>query len=275
MAVYLVFALAAAIVIALIYWPLRRLRRRRALAERPLPARWEQWLRRRWWLYPLLPDDVRARLHRQLQVMMAATDFYGCNGLTVTEPMRVLILAQASLMNAGSGHMQWSGFPVVLVYPEAFVREGEVMDELGLVSYERHELLGESWEQGKVVLSWADIEQDLKRPDGHCLVVHEYAHQLDGRDGVMDGTPPMPESRQVQRWARAMTPAFDDLCDRLDRHEPPPIDPYAATNPGEFFAVVSEHFFTCPGLLNDAYPDVYRELEHFYRLQPRRWNHPV
>lgn len=272
MALFWLFSLTAALVAVLVYAPIRRYRRNRRLAAQPLPATWQQWLQDRWWLYPYLPDTVRLALHRQLQVMLANTDFYGCNGLTVTEPMRVLTLAQAALMNAGVGRMQWSGFPVVLLYPEAFVREGEVADELGLVAYERQELLGESWEQGKVVLSWADIEQDLRGEDGHCLVVHEYAHQLDGRDGVMDGTPPLDTTQDLKRWAAVMAAAYEDLCQQTSASARL-IDPYAMTNPEEFFSVMCETFFVRPDVLHSAYPRVYGELKQFFRLDPFLWVH--
>lgn len=270
MALFWLFFFTVVLVAALVYAPARRYRRNRRLAVQPLPATWQQWLQDRWWLYSYLPESVRDPLHRQLQVMLANTDFYGCNGLRVTESMRVLTLAQAALMNAGEGRMQWSGFPAVLLYPDAFVREGEVVDELGLVAYERHELLGESWEQGKVVLSWADIEQDLRGENIHCLVIHEYAHQLDGRDGVMDGTPPMLDSRELSQWSTVMQNAFDDLC-RRESESAALIDPYATTNPEEFFAVICETFFVEPHVLQQAYPSVYRLMVQFFRLDPTRW----
>lgn len=271
MAGYWVFALAAIIVLALILTPVFRLRRSHALAARPFPDSWDQLLQRRWALYRHLPSDVRLSLQRQLQVMISGTDFYECNGLSLSEEMRVLILAQASLMNAGPGRMQWGGFPLVLVYPDAFVREGEVTDELGLVSYERDALLGESWEQGKVVLSWADVARNLRLDDGHSLVVHEYAHQIDGADGVMDGTPPMANSEGRKRWTQVMQQAFEDFQRRLDHGLEVTIDPYGAMNREEFFAVISEHFFTRPDKLANVYPDLYRELAQFYRLQPLAW----
>lgn len=279
MELFWLFLITALLVGALAYAPLRRQRRNRRLATRPLPEHWHRWLHERWWLYPCLPDEVRARLDAQLQVMLANTRFFGCNGLTVTESMRVLTLAQAALMHVGEGRFQWAGFPVVLLYPEAFVREGEVTDELGLVAHERQELLGESWEQGKVVLSWADIERDLIGGDAHCLVVHEHAHQWDGADGVMDGVPALLAGSEREHFQRTLGRAFEDLCHRLDQWagegeplpEQVPLDPYAATNPEEFFAVVSEYFFTDPRWLEHAYPPVYRALTDLYRLDPSSW----
>ena len=273
MALFFVFALAAVIVAALVITPLRRLKQRRALAGRPFPRRWRQLLRRRWWLYLTLPPDVRRRLQRQLQVMMAETRIYGCNGLTPTEEMKLLILAQAGLLYHNISRDRLADFPNVLLYPQAFVREEEAADELGLVSRRRHVLLGESWETGKVILSWSDIEQDLTQLDGHNLVMHEYAHQIDGQDGVMNGAPLLPSDHLYQSWSTSMEVAYRDLCVRAESGKAP-LDPYAGTNPAEFFAVVTETFFTQPERLHREYPDVYRLLTQFYRQEPLDWQLP-
>ncbi|MDQ2076412.1 zinc-dependent peptidase [Marinimicrobium sp. ABcell2] len=239
MALYLVFGVAAVIVAALVYAPIRRRRQRRALAERPFPRQWRRLLRDRWVLYRYLPSNVRFALQRQLQVMMSATDFYGCNGLQVTEEMKLLTLAQAALLYQNASQDQLADFPHVLLYPNAFVREGDTTDELGLVSRQRHVLLGESWQQGRVILSWSDIVQDLRRLDGHSLVIHEYAHQIDGYDGAMNGSPLLPNETVYRRWTKIMQAAYEDLCREAEWGQPD-IDPYATSNPAEFFAVISE-----------------------------------
>ena len=271
MLVYLLFASAALIIALLIMTPIWRSRRRQQIAVRPFPESWHQLLEQHWQLYAVLPEDVRDQLQRQLRVMMAETEFYGCNDLIVTEKMRVLVLAQASLLYGSVIHHQQTDFPCVLLYPDAFVREGATMDELGLVAEERHILLGESWEQGKVILSWADIEQNLAQPQSHHnLVIHEYAHQIDGYDGAMNGTPPVAGHPKFQTWPAVMQGAYDDLCRRVDAGDAS-FDPYATTNPAEFFAVVSEYFFMQPQVLIERYPDVYRLLSAFYRRDPLTW----
>ncbi len=265
MLVYVLLLVALSIIALLILAPIRRARRRRELAVQAFPAQWHQLLAARWRLYGHLPPAVLGRVQRQLQVMMAETRFYGCNGLEVTDEMRVLVLAQAALLYGNVIQDRLSDFPHVLLYPDAFVREGAMADELGLVAEERHVLLGESWEQGKVILSWADIEQDLLQLDGHNLVIHEYAHQVDGYDGVMNGTPPLGGRPAFAAWPDTMQAAYDDLCRRVDAGDES-FDPYGTTNPAEFFSVVSEYFFTLPRVLHERYPDVYRLLAAFYRL---------
>lgn len=270
LALYLVFLVAILIIATMVYAPIRRRRHRQALAAQPFPRQWRLVLRERWLLYRYLPVDVRFALQRQLQIMMASTEFYGCNGLEVTETMRLLTLAQAALLYRNISQDQLASFPTVLLYPDAFVREGELTDELGLVSRQRHIMLGESWQQGRVILSWSDIEQDLRRLDGHNLVIHEYAHQIDGYDGSMNGVPMLPNETQYRRWTRVMTAAFEDVNHQVQWGESP-IDPYASTNPAEFFAVVSEYFFSQPDLLQRLYPEVYTLLAGFYRQQPLEW----
>lgn len=58
------------------------------------------------------------------------------------------------------------------------------------------------------------------------------------------------------------------ILDGLDAVEEPPIDAYAGENPAEFFAVCSEYFFSAPDLLVAAYPQVYQQLQAFYRQDP-------
>jgi Mlc titration factor MtfA (ptsG expression regulator) len=45
-------------------------------------------------------------------------------------------------------------------------------------------------------------------------------------------------------------------------------DPYGATNPSEFFAVVTEEIFKAPRKLQDVYLAVYEQLKLFYRQDP-------
>src|SRR5690606_1285864 len=130
----------------------------------------------------------------------------------------------------------------VVVYPGAFrVRRSEIDEPTGVLHEWDEELSGEAWSEGPLILSWEDLQLDLDEPEAGCNVAaHEIAHKLDLRDGVLDGTPPLP-SRQLPAWVRDFQAAFDALGDALDRDEDTPIDPYAATAPEEFFAVVSEY----------------------------------
>jgi len=267
---YLVFAIAFLIIASLIFTPIWRSRQRKELAASAFPERWRKVLEQRWSLYRLLPAELQRQVQQQIQVMMADTEFYGCNGLEVTEEMRLLVLAQASLLYGNVVQDRLSDFPHVLLYPDAFINDSPRVNEFGVVSNDRHVLLGESWQQGKVILAWADIEKNLLQLDGHNLVVHEYAHQVDGYDGVMNGTPPLAGRSAFASWPRVMQAAYDDLCRRVNAGDDS-FEPYATTNPAEFFAVISEYFFTLPHFLADRYPEAYHLLTELYRLDPRQW----
>jgi Mlc titration factor MtfA (ptsG expression regulator) len=111
------------------------------------------------------------------------------------------------------------------------------------------ELIGEAWETGPVILSWADVQADFESPrDGFCVAVHEIAHKLDALDGVLDGTPPLPRAWQ-RDWARDFQKAYDVFADRVDRNRKTQIDPLRGEAPEEFFAVCTEYHFSAPSLL--------------------------
>ena len=160
----------------------------------------------------------------------------------------------------------WTG---IVVYPGDFrVRRSE-MDEDGVVHEWDDELAGEAMPGGPVVLSWPDVEASADFEDsGMNLVIHEFAHKLDMRDGDANGCPPLDPPLDPRAWKATLSAAYDDFCARVDRDEDTAIDPYAADSPAEFFAVLSEVFFAAPRTLLDDYPGVYRQLAAFYRQDP-------
>ena len=96
------------------------------------------------------------------------------------------------------------------------------------------------------------------------MIIHEIAHKLDMRNGHADGYPPLRRGMSHGDWSSAMREAYDHLNRRVRRGDPD-IDPYAATEPAEFFAVTSEYYFEAPQTLQRVYPEVYRQLHRFYR----------
>jgi hypothetical protein len=160
------------------------------------------------------------------------------------------------------------GWSQLVVYPDAF-RVGRTHEDAAGVLHEwDDELIGEAWDQGPVILSWADVQADLDEPDaGFCVAVHEIAHKLDVLDGVLDGTPPLPAAWQRQ-WADDFQQAYDTLARDVDRRRRTLIDGYAAEAPEEFFAVCSEYHFSDPRTLKRAMPKVAAHLERFYGPSP-------
>jgi len=142
------------------------------------------------------------------------------------------------------------------------------VDAAGVLHEWDDELIGESWDAGPLILSWADVEADLDDPHaGFCVAVHEMAHKLDALDGVLDGTPPLPREWQ-REWARDFQQDYDAFVALVDGGRETAVDPYAAEAPEEFFAVCSEYHFSDPATLRDAFPRVAAHFERFYGPSP-------
>jgi len=270
----------AAILLAVTAWllrePLFRGWRRRRIRARPFPPEWRHILRQRVPLVAGMRADQQLQLKKHIQVFLAEKPFIGCAGLEVTEEMRVVVAAQACLLLLDRRTDHFAATTQVLLYPGAFVVDRERTDALGLAHRDRRALSGESWSAGQVILSWDDVLQGAADPrDGHNVVIHEFAHRLDqDNGGVANGAPALAGARRRARWARVMHAEYGALRDRLDREQPGLIDPYAASDPAEFFAVVSEAYFECPSQLAEQHPALFDVLKDCYRVDPRDW-HPA
>lgn len=214
------------------------------------------------------PAD-RERLAELAAAFLRHKTLEGAMGLEITEPMRNVIALQACLPVLHLGLNLYQGWHAVILYPDEFCSPYEFADEAGVVHQGNRELCGESWQRGPVILAWSYVEAEAQdpAPTGN-LIIHEMAHKLDLLNGDDNGMPPLHQDMDAARWARVFQGAFDDLNRHLDLGQEPPIDPYAAESPGEFFAVVSELFFAWPECLLDLYPEVYRLLVHYYRQDP-------
>jgi len=262
----LLFALAIAL------GPWWRARRRRALARTPFPPAWRAVLQRHVPLVRSLPADLQLALKRRMQVFIAEKPFIGCNGLEITDAMRVVVAAQACLLLLNRPDTDFDQLRQVLVYPGAFVVDRQRPEAGGVLRDERQVLAGESWSQGQVVLSWDDVLAGAADPtDGRNVVVHEFAHQLDQADGQSNGAPPLPRRMDARRWARVLQDEFSTLQRQLAAGEPALLGAYAATSPAEFFAVASEVFFEQGPQLAAERPALYAELRAFYGVDPTAW----
>jgi len=258
-----------AIVGALVGQPWLKERRRAQVRARPFPAAWRRIVRSRVPIVAHLPPDLQIRLRRHIQVFLAEKPFIGCNGQVITDEVRVAIAAPACLLLLG--HERPDYYPrlrQVLVYPDTFVVNRERPVGAGLMQAQRRTMVGESWGVGQVILSWAEVvagAADAK--DGHNVVLHEFAHQIDQDKGVADGRPWRPSTATRRRWNAVMDAALQRL-----RQEPSAvIDAYGGTAPAEFFAVVTEVFFERPMELAAEAPAVYVELAALYRVDPMGW----
>lgn len=193
-------------------------------------------------------------------------------GLRQVDRLSIALQACLPILNLG---LEWyRDWYALILYPDEFIPEREWVDENGLVWLSREAMSGEAWEQGPVILSWADVQASGAR-DGFNVIIHEMAHKLDMRNGAPNGHPPLHARMSDARWARDLGEAFAQLRAILRSGAKTPLDPYAAESPGEFFAVCSETFFELPQLLQDIYPAVYAQLRDFYRQDPSRRLNPL
>jgi MtfA peptidase len=211
----------------------------------------------------------KARLRTLTSVLLSQKRFVGVQGLILTEDMKLIIASQACVPILKLGVNFYSGFVQVTVYPTAFWTIRDVADEAGVVHREKLLLSGESWSRGPVILSWEDIEHDMQRDhEGHNVIIHEFSHKIDMQNRGANGTPPIPRSSSEEEWNEVFEHAYKNLLMRLRHHHKPSINVYAAKSRVEFFAVVSEYFFTSPEQLYEEYRQVYKELAGFYLQDP-------
>jgi MtfA peptidase len=245
---------------------LRAWRRRRVLAKHRIDdALWSRAVAPLPFLSGLAPQETR-RLRELTLLFLADKEFSGARGLVLTDYMRLSIAAQACLLILELGIDWYDGWSGVIVYPGDFRVRREDVDEHGVVHEYEDELAGESWPGGPVVISWDAAAHDTEM----AVVVHEFAHKLDMRNGEADGMPPLHTGMDRLRWSRIWREAYDGFCDALDRDQQTWLDPYAAEHPSEFFAVVSEAFFLSPNETRRRYPEVYEQLSLFYRQDPAK-----
>jgi hypothetical protein len=246
---------------------LRNWRRERVLKRSSIDdAAWRLAVAR----YPFtrsLPEADRARLRDLTVLFLHDKSIVGAGGLEVRDEMRTGIAAQACMLVLNLGLDWYRGWVEVIVYPDEFVAEYEYLDDSGVAHHVEQPMTGESWLAGPVILSWADAEQ-RGGETGYNVVIHEFAHKLDMRNGEANGFPPLPAGMERDAWTRTFAAAYEDFCRRAERDEDTGIDPYAAESPAEFFAVLSEAFFEVPRTVLAAYGEVYRQLAAFYRQDP-------
>ena len=214
-----------------------------------------------------LDADGCARLRKQALGILADKTFSGAGGAEVDAYMRTAIAVFAALPVLELGHEAYGGWREIVVYPGEFIHDGHETDEAGVVHHIRHVRSGEAMDGGPLVLSWDDVAAS-GGGEGYNVVIHEFAHKLDMRNGGVDGLPPLHTGMRVEDWSAAFTAAYEDFCRRVDAGEATDIDPYAAESPAEFFAVLTEYFFEWPQVVQDHYPAVYAQLRRYYRQDP-------
>lgn len=217
-----------------------------------------------------LPVELRGAFEGRVNLFLDQVTFAGCNGLDVTEDMKLSIAAQACLLVVNNDRW-YDPLTTILIYPDAFKSRNVARD--GFVVSEKETVRsGESWTRGPVILSWAHSRQGAADDsDGHNVVFHEFAHQLDDLSGRTNGIPSLSSIEHLKDWAEVFDAAYSTHIHAVEIGRGTFLDPYGATGREEFFAVSVEAFFERPAAFKTAEPGVYDQLSRFFQLDPSSW----
>jgi len=242
----------------------------RRRTARPIPdALWHEALA----AYPFLrerPTEDVARLRELAAQFLAGKEFHGAQGLVITDAMAVAIAAQAVLPVLHLGLGWYDDFVGIVVHPDQVVARRTTQDEAGVVHEWDEVLAGEAMERGPVMLSWHDVRQaGASAAQGYNVVVHEFIHKIDMRDGEPDGCPPMPAPRR-KAWRTTLQAEYERFREQVviaERFggEPTWLDPYGAENIGEFFAVAGEAYFVNRAAFGAHFPALLGLFDGFFR----------
>ena len=232
------------------------------ILQTPLSAARRELLREHVAAYRHFDEAQRQKFEDAVRILVAERTWEGCEGLELTDSMQYVIAGHASLMVMGVDGYFFDSVNVILVFPHVIERTRD-----GVTS----SAVGEAWDTGGVIVSWSEVLQSHRAGDGRNVVIHEFAHHLDGRDGEMGGSIPFSNRRDQQRWDEVSAREFDQLVHEVERGEPTLLDPYGATDPAEFFAVASECFFEQPAEMKRQHAELFDLLSRFYHLDPERW----
>jgi len=253
-------------------WLYFRWARQRALARALSPAE-QAIIERSLPFYRALAPELQRQLQRMVVQFLHQKKFIGCAGLEVSDDMRLTIAAQACLLLLNKPSKVYRALHTILVYPGAFVAGRDEVGPGGVVTATRQQMLGESWTDGRVVLSWDDVARGMADwQSGNNVVLHEFAHQLDSESGHNNGAPYLGSPDNYRSWSEVLSRHYADLRhDAYLGRADGVLDHYGATSPAEFFAVATESFFTKPWQIAERHAALFAELQKYYRVDPRQW----
>ncbi len=248
----------------------RRNQSRQKLLSAPFPPEWSAILKDNLPPYRKFPPHLQQQLEDYIRIFIGEKSFEGCGGLSLTDEIKVTIAAQACILLLNRSCGCYPRLYSVLVYPSTYVVG--VRHSLDIQPAGSSVRLGESWHHGAVVLAWDSvIKGAVNFRDGHNVAMHEFAHQLDQEDGRADGAPILESRSAYSAWSQVFSKEYAQLQKKTGQGKKSLMDKYGATDPAEFFAVATETFFEKPVQLQKKHPELYHELQSFYKVNPVDW----
>ena len=271
MDIVLIVSICLIIVFLLLIKPVLKKMNRTKIIKTVFSEEWEDILKKNFVLYNKLPEVLKIDLQNKIKIFISEKKFIGCQGLEITDEVRIIIAGQACTLLLNRKTNYYPKLKTIYIYPTAYFSK-QRFDIGGVIAEKEIVSLGESWNSGELVLAWDSAEHGaINMYDGKNVVYHEFAHQLDQEDGVADGAPILKSRSSYVSWARVLSTEYDNLIRKKKRHRKTILSKYGATNPAEFFAVVSEAFFEKPDQLNKKKPELYNELQAYYQVNPIEW----
>ena len=225
--------------------------------------------------YPFLARRSVAgqrRLRELTGEFLKHKEFSGAHGLVVTDDMAIDIAAQACLPVLHLGLKFYDDFKGIVLHPGAMLARREVTDDTGVVHRYSEVLTGEAMERGPVTLSWQDVAAaGESAQEGYNVVIHEFVHKIDMRDGDADGRPPLPSRAARAAWDNVFQPAYESFREKVAMAErfggePAWLDAYGATSPAEFFAVTCEGYFVNRERFTEDFATLTLLFDQYFKL---------
>ena len=244
---------------------------RKRSAPREIPdSLWQSVLAR----YPFLSHRAPAELERVRALaadFLAHKEFTGANGFVITDEVALSIAAQAVLPVLHLGLAWYGDFVGIVVHPDEVVAKRTAMDEAGVVHHWEEVIAGEAMDRGPVMLSWRDVASAAQGAhENYNVVIHEFVHKIDMRDGAADGCPPLRSAAARKAWLEVMQreyAAFREKAIVAERFggDETWLDPYGATSIDEFFAVAAEGYFVAPQRFREEHAALAQLFDGFFR----------
>ena len=239
--------------------------RRKQILSAPWPDEWEKILVTNSGHTAFIKGELRRKWEQTIQVLVAEKNWEGCGGLMMEDEIKVTVAAQAALMLLGMQHDYFAKVRSIVIFPTEF--------ELPKEEWQKEaSIVGGVAPPDAVFLSWDwTLACSKNISDGYNLVIHEFAHHLDFLDGYTNGCPEMEDKEQAGRWHAAMSAGFEQVQRDLESNGETFLGENAAENPTEFFAELSECFFTVPHKLHELYRPIYDVFVQYYCLDTMTW----
>jgi MtfA peptidase len=207
--------------------------------------------------YRQLDEEGKEKFEKRVEHFLSAVQITGANA--VAEDIdRLLIAAGAIIPVYAIPDWQYINLHEVLLYPGAFNmdfdQEGYDRPIAGMVGTG-------AMQHVMIITKWQLRQGFINNNDARNTAIHEFVHLIDKMDGTMDGVPEIIlERKYTAGWKNMMDSTIWQM-----KNYGSDIDMYGATNPAEFFAVISEYFFEQPGLLKANHPELYEMLGRIYK----------